>query len=269
MHCWSLRTPHARGLRARVGSQAAASAKGSGRRRACRCGKREVVAAAVMAGSLLFSVSCAGSQNKTPRQQGNLPNLPVVGVSGAWLDSYQDELAAGVSFSQLVQDAVARCKAGTLLSGSLDEREMCRVWRERWAASTSYVVVEAAELNAPLTLGTLFTVPGRGSAEVCLLAVCCITVLLGTWPGAELLGTSSRQAPLECPICMGCMDSKRHVPRIMDCGHTACQGCYARMLRPIVAKGGVKELECPECRTTTAVPNGQADELPKNFALLR
>ena len=68
VHCWSLRTPHARGLRARVGSQAAASAKGSGRRRACRCGKREVVAAAVMAGSLLFSVSCAGSQNKTPRQ---------------------------------------------------------------------------------------------------------------------------------------------------------------------------------------------------------
>ena len=111
MHCWSLRTPHARGLRARVGSQAAASAKGSGRRRACRCGKREVVAAAVMAGSLLFSVSSAGSQNKTPRQQGNLPNLPVVGVSGAWLDSYQDELAAGVSFSQLVQDAVARCAA--------------------------------------------------------------------------------------------------------------------------------------------------------------
>eukprot|EP01045_Picozoa_sp_COSAG04_P018530 COSAG04_NODE_1720_length_5811_cov_2.106793_8_plen_72_part_00 len=63
--------------------------------------------------------------------------------------------------------------------------------------------------------------------------------------------------------------SGRHVPRILQCGHSACQGCYARMLWPIVAKGDFKELECPECRVVTAVPRGKADNLQKNFALLR
>ena len=41
------------------------------------------------------------------------------------------------------------------------------------------------------------------------------------------------------------------------------------MLRPIVAEKNVKELECPECRKVMAVPRGQADNLQKNFALLR
>ena len=60
-----------------------------------------------------------------------------------------------------------------------------------------------------------------------------------------------------------------HVPRILPCGHSACHDCYARMLRPIVAKGDFKELECPECRKTTKVLRGKADNLQKNFALLR
>jgi len=64
-------------------------------------------------------------------------------------------------------------------------------------------------------------------------------------------------------------ESGKHVPRILPCGHTACQDCYARMLRPIVAEGDFKELECPECRVVTKVPRGQAEKLQKNFALLR
>ena len=59
------------------------------------------------------------------------------------------------------------------------------------------------------------------------------------------------------------------VPRILQCGHAACHDCYARMLRPIVAKGDFKELACPECRVVMAVPRGRADNLPKVFSLLR
>ena len=59
------------------------------------------------------------------------------------------------------------------------------------------------------------------------------------------------------------------MPRILQCGHSACHDCFARMLRPIVAEKGVKKLECPECRVEMAVPRGKADNLQKNFALLR
>ena len=41
------------------------------------------------------------------------------------------------------------------------------------------------------------------------------------------------------------------------------------MLRPVVAEGDFKELECPECRKTTKVLRGKASNLPKVFALLR
>ena len=64
-------------------------------------------------------------------------------------------------------------------------------------------------------------------------------------------------------------DSERHVPRILQCGHTGCQGCFAQMLRPIVADGDLKKLECPMCREVTEVKRGKAANLQKNFSLLR
>ena len=64
-------------------------------------------------------------------------------------------------------------------------------------------------------------------------------------------------------------DSEDHVPRTLPCGHTACQGCFAKMLRPVAADGDYKKLECPECRKTTKVLRGKASNLQKNFALLR
>ena len=64
-------------------------------------------------------------------------------------------------------------------------------------------------------------------------------------------------------------DSEPHVPRILQCGHTGCEDCFAKMLRPTVASGGFKKLECPECRKVTKVPRGKANNLQKNFALLR
>jgi len=72
----------------------------------------------------------------------------------------------------------------------------------------------------------------------------------------------------ECPLCMEVYDEELRVPRILQCGHSACQGCYARLLRPITARGNAKKLECPTCRKVTEVKRGKADNLPKNFSLL-
>ena len=92
------------------------------------------------------------------------------------------------------------------------------------------------------------------------------SVMSDTKPAA---GTA--EAP-ECPFCMEPYaedESELHVPRILQCGHTACQDCFARMLRPIAADGDVKNLECPTCRVVTAVRRGRAANMPKNFSLLR
>ena len=64
-------------------------------------------------------------------------------------------------------------------------------------------------------------------------------------------------------------ESGKHVPRIMQCGHTACHDCFARMLRPIVAEKDFKKLECPGCRVVMKVLRGRADSLPKVFGMLR
>jgi len=64
-------------------------------------------------------------------------------------------------------------------------------------------------------------------------------------------------------------DSELHVPRILQCGHAACQDCFTLMLRPIAADGNVKKLPCPTCRKVTEVPRGKASNLLKVFSLLR
>ena len=76
----------------------------------------------------------------------------------------------------------------------------------------------------------------------------------------------------ECPFCFEPYvddDSGQHVPRILRCGHCACQNCYAKMLAKVPPQGNVKPLPCPVCRVVTEVARGQAASLQKNFALLR
>ena len=76
----------------------------------------------------------------------------------------------------------------------------------------------------------------------------------------------------ECPFCFEGYrddDSGQHVPRILRCGHCACQNCYAKMLAKVPPQGNVKPLSCPVCREVTEVERGRADSLPKIFLLLR
>ena len=76
------------------------------------------------------------------------------------------------------------------------------------------------------------------------------------------------EAP-ECPLCMEpYADDSEHVPRILQCGHTACQGCLSLMLRTAKTEAHSKKLECPECRKVTEVKQGKASNLLKVFSLL-
>ena len=63
-------------------------------------------------------------------------------------------------------------------------------------------------------------------------------------------------------------DYERHVPRILQCGHTACQGCLSLMLRTADAEAHSKKLPCPTCRVVTEVKQGKASNLLKVFSLL-
>ena len=87
-------------------------------------------------------------------------------------------------------------------------------------------------------------------------------------------GAGARAGAGEAPECPYCMEpyaeAGPHVPRILPCGHTGCQDCYARMLRPIVAENNnVKRLTCPNCREVADVAWGRAENLPQVFGMLR
>ena len=75
----------------------------------------------------------------------------------------------------------------------------------------------------------------------------------------------------DCPFCFEAYSDQfdQRVPRILRCGHCACQNCYAKMLAPVQPQGNVKPLPCPVCRVVTEVARGQAANLTKNFLLLR
>ena len=75
----------------------------------------------------------------------------------------------------------------------------------------------------------------------------------------------------ECPFCMEPYsdDVEERVPRILQCGHSGCHGCYAQMLHCAKIEGAAKRLGCPMCKAETKVKGGKAANLPKVFSLLR
>ena len=84
---------------------------------------------------------------------------------------------------------------------------------------------------------------------------------------AETSGGPDGGAP-SCPICFE-LFGDGIVPRILvGCGHTFCECCMDKMLRPLPARGGRKVLGCPTCRKECNVPRGRAAELPINFMTL-
>ena len=87
--------------------------------------------------------------------------------------------------------------------------------------------------------------------------------------------SSPDAAVMECGICYEVFEATgEKAPRILRCGHTFCHGCLVQMLHraqmPAAGgKQGHKTVACAECRETTDVPRGKAEELTKNFAVIQ
>eukprot|EP01051_Picozoa_sp_SAG22_P017139 SAG22_NODE_2572_length_2426_cov_1.275032_2_plen_144_part_00 len=80
-----------------------------------------------------------------------------------------------------------------------------------------------------------------------------------------------------CPVCLEQFHSRgtlacRIVPRLLGCGHTACEGCLRAICNPLPpgpqSSGKFKALECPVCRKQCKVPSGDVGNLPLVYAML-
>ena len=84
-------------------------------------------------------------------------------------------------------------------------------------------------------------------------------------------------APPECSICLepfNCdINSDINPPRVLPCGHTFCQSCLQLALKSVqqiwAGAASYKIWTCAECRDSTNVKDGEAFNIPKNFALLK
>lgn len=66
---------------------------------------------------------------------------------------------------------------------------------------------------------------------------------------------SGELGPANCPICY----REMAVPKLLQCGHSFCESCAARVVQ------GQSLVSCPTCRETTRMPVGGS--LPTNYAL--
>ncbi|KAL3736743.1 hypothetical protein ACJRO7_025649 [Eucalyptus globulus] len=70
--------------------------------------------------------------------------------------------------------------------------------------------------------------------------------------------------PPECPVCLAAYDGDEAVPRVLACGHSACEACLARLPRPLP-----QAVRCPACTQLVKLPPQGPASLPKNIDLLR
>lgn len=77
-------------------------------------------------------------------------------------------------------------------------------------------------------------------------------------PSQFAIGPKGKTVFAACPLC-GTNYRTGSSPHLLSCQHTFCKTC----LEGLVSEN---RLECPRCKTETAVPNGVKD-LPTNYAL--
>ncbi|XP_008783321.3 uncharacterized protein LOC103702608 [Phoenix dactylifera] len=72
----------------------------------------------------------------------------------------------------------------------------------------------------------------------------------------------------ECPVCLQAYDWTATVPRVMACGHSACEVCLAAL--PIPRPNLPDAVRCPACTQLVPLPRSPGPSaLPKNLDLLR
>ena len=95
-----------------------------------------------------------------------------------------------------------------------------------------------------------------------------------TLPAVPIPPPAGAASARDCPICFEHYkndDSGKLVPRfLIKCGHTFCHNCVTNILTRVNANanGHGKPFKCSLCHEVTEVPEGKADNLPKNFALM-
>ncbi|VVA93458.1 unnamed protein product [Arabis nemorensis] len=70
--------------------------------------------------------------------------------------------------------------------------------------------------------------------------------------------------PPECPVCLQCYNGDCSVPRVLACGHTACEECLTNL-----PKKFPDTIRCPACTVLVKFPPQGPSALPKNIDLLR
>ena len=69
----------------------------------------------------------------------------------------------------------------------------------------------------------------------------------------------------ECPVCLQTYDSDQAIPRVLACGHTACEACIA-----LLPQRFSDTIRCPACTQLVKYSHLQGPSaLPKNIDLLR
>ena len=64
----------------------------------------------------------------------------------------------------------------------------------------------------------------------------------------------------ECSVCLESLINKQ--PRLLSCGHTFCTPCLQQL-------SGGNTVNCPKCRSTTWLPPGGVQALPKNIDICK
>ncbi|XP_050255335.1 uncharacterized protein LOC126701260 isoform X2 [Quercus robur] len=68
----------------------------------------------------------------------------------------------------------------------------------------------------------------------------------------------------ECPVCLQNYDGDTVIPRVLACGHTACEACLLNLPQRYS-----HTIRCPECNQLVNYPSQGPTALPKNIDLLR